>query len=127
MNSKNTKNIWKVIHHILNPKTTTLEGNVNDVNNFFNSTTACVTGKELVKMSDIYCTVTSSSENNTKEQFELQTTNFDQVLKIIKSLRNDYSTGYDNIPIFLIKPVPEYISSPIALIINNQTLTRTFP
>ena len=27
LNSKNTKDIWKVIHHILNQKNTTLEGN----------------------------------------------------------------------------------------------------
>ena len=40
----------------------------------------------------------------------MQTTNSDEVLKITKSLRNDCSTGCDNIPIFLIKPVAEYIS-----------------
>ena len=50
----------------------------------------------------------------------------DEVLKIIKSLRSDFSTAYDNIPIFLIKPVVEYISSPLAFIINNQILTRMF-
>ena len=35
LNSKNTKIIWKVIHRILNPKSTTLEGYVNDNNKFF--------------------------------------------------------------------------------------------
>ena len=38
LNSKNTKIIWKVIHRILNPKSTTLERNVNDINKLFNST-----------------------------------------------------------------------------------------
>ena len=65
-------------------------------------------------------------ESSTTEQFELQTTNSDGVLKIIKSLCNDCSTEYDNIPIFLVKPVAEYISLPLPFIINNQTLTRTF-
>ena len=45
LNSKNTKIIWKVIHHILNPKSTTLERNVNDINKLFNSTAERVTDK----------------------------------------------------------------------------------
>ena len=63
LNSKNMKDIWKVIYRILNPKSTTLEGNVNDINKFFNNTAARVTGKEPVKMSDIYHTITSLPEN----------------------------------------------------------------
>ena len=125
MTSKNTKDVWKVIHRILNPKNTTLEGNVNDINKFFNTTAAHVTGKQPVKTCDICRTITTVPENSTTEQFEPQTTNSDEVLKIIKSLRNDFSAGY-NITIFLIKPVAEYISSPLAFIINNQILTRTF-
>ena len=126
MNSRNAKDIWKVIHRILNPKSTTLEGNVNDINKLFNSTATRVTGKEPVRTSDIYHSITSLPENSTTEQFELQTTNSDEVLKIIKSLRNDCSTGYYNSLIFLIKSYAEYISSPVAFIINNQVLTRTF-
>ena len=45
LNSKNTKIIWKVIHRILNPKSTTLERNVNDINKLFNSTAERVTDK----------------------------------------------------------------------------------
>ena len=53
LNSKNTKDIWKVIRRILNPKSTTSEGNVDDINKFVNSTAACVTDKEPIKTSDI--------------------------------------------------------------------------
>ena len=81
----------------LSPKSVILEGNVNDINKFFNSTAACKTGKEPVKTSNISGTITSLPVHNTAEQFELQTTNSDEVLKIIKSSRNDCSTGYDNI------------------------------
>ena len=97
---------------------------MNMISIIFNSTAARVADKKPLKTSDIYRTITSLSENNTTEQFELQTTNSDEGLKIIKSLRNDCSTGYDYIPIFLIKPVAECILSPLAF--NNQTLTRTF-
>ena len=34
LNSKNAKDKWKVIHCILKPKCTTLEGNADDINNF---------------------------------------------------------------------------------------------
>ena len=46
LNSKNTKQLWKVIHRILNPKSAALEGNVNDINKYFNRTVARVTGKK---------------------------------------------------------------------------------
>ena len=78
------KDIWKVIHRILNLKSTTLKGNVNNINKFFNSTAARVTDKETVKTSDIYRAISSVPEYNTAEQFQLQT-NSDEVLKIIKS------------------------------------------
>lgn len=62
LNSTKTKFIWKVIHCFLNPKTTTLEGNLND--KFFNSIVGRVTGKKPVKSSDIYRTITSLPEYN---------------------------------------------------------------
>ena len=48
-NSKNTKYIWKVTHRILSPKSTTVQGNVNDMNKCFNSTAACLTCKQYDK------------------------------------------------------------------------------
>ena len=72
---------------------------------FFNTTATRATGKGPVKMSDIYRSITSLPESNSAEQFKLQTTNSDEVLKIIKSLRNDCLAGYDSFLIFLIKLV----------------------
>ena len=126
MNSKNTKDIWKVIHSILNQENTTFDGNVNHINKCFNSTTARVTGKDPVETSDIYCTITMPPEKGTTKQFELQPASTDEVRKIIKGLLNDCSTVYDNIPIFLIKPVAGYISSPLVLIMRNQILPPRF-
>ena len=100
MNSKNAKGLRRDIHRIPNPKSTTLEGNVNDINKFFNSTGSRITGKGPLKTSDIYRTITSLLENSTTQLFALQTANSGEVLKMIKSLRNDSLTGYDNIPIF---------------------------
>ena len=118
LNSKNTKDIWRFF--------TTLKGNLNDINKFVNSTAERAAGKESVETSNIYRTITSLRENNYTELFELQTKNSDEVLKNMKRLHRDCSTGYGNIPIFTIKAVAECISSPLAFIINNQILTRTF-
>ena len=74
-------------------------------------------------MSDINRTITSLPEKNTVEQFKLRTTSSDEIVKIIKSLRKDCWTGYDNIPVLLKKPEAEHILSTLSfiIIINNKT------
>ena len=44
LNSKKAKDMWKIVHHIFNSKSTTLEKNINDANELCNSTAARVTG-----------------------------------------------------------------------------------
>ena len=121
-----TRKIYGKKSDILNRKSTTLEGNVNHINKFYNSTATRATGNEPVKASDICRNITSFPENSTTEQFEVQATNSYEFIIIIKSLHNNCSPEYDNAGIFLIKPMAEYISSPLAFIINNTILTRTF-
>ena len=53
------------------------------------------------------------------DSFKLQKVTYNDVLKSLKSLRNDYSTGYDNIPVSFIKPIAEYIAIRLTFIINN--------
>ena len=45
----------------------------------------------------------------------------------MRLLRNDCSAGYDNIPAMFIKPVVEYLVSPLAFVINNYIATNKFP
>ena len=59
LNSNNTKDTWKVIHCIFNPQITALEGILNYMSKYFNSTAARITSKEPVKTSEIYSTITS--------------------------------------------------------------------
>ena len=42
-------------------------------------------------------------------------------------IRNDRSTGYDHIPATFIKPVSEFLVSPITFIINNFIKINQFP
>ena len=89
LNSKNAKDVSKVSHHILNQKSTILEGNAGDINKFFNYSAPRVIRKKPVKTLDTQSTTTSLPENNTTEQFEAQTTNSNEALQIIKILRSD--------------------------------------
>ena len=52
--------------------------------------------------------------------FKQQKVTYSDVLKSLKSLRNYCSTGYDNIPVSLIKPIAKYIASPC----HNQQFNR---
>ena len=53
LNLNNKKEIWKNIYHILNPSTTTIKGNVNEINKFFGNTAKRVSMKSPTKFSDI--------------------------------------------------------------------------
>ena len=64
---------------------------------------------------------------DTDQAFRLKPTTYDEVKKIILNLRNDCSSGYDSLPVKFLKPVYEYITSPLVHIINNCIKTGTFP
>ena len=59
--------------------------------------------------------------------FKIQHTNYDQIKKIILGLKNDCSSGYDNIPVRFIKPVSDHLISPLVHIINNSIDKKFFP
>ena len=84
LNSKNTKDIWKVIHHILNQKNITLEGNLNDVNKFLIAPPHAQREKNQLK----HLTFTALLHRFQKaiRITNNKTTNSDEVLKITKSL-----------------------------------------
>ena len=48
-------------------------------------------------------------------------------MNMLRLLRNDCSTGYDNIPAMFIKPVVEFLVSPLTFVINNYIATNNFP
>ena len=50
--------------------------------------------------------------------------NVEQCLRL---LRNDCSTGYDNIPAMFLKPVVEFLVLPLTFVINNYIATNNFP
>ena len=65
----------------------------------------------------------NSSENN----FKLSCVTYEEVLREIRSLRDDCSTGLDNILTSILKLVSDIIASPLADIINTSIQQGNFP
>ena len=59
--------------------------------------------------------------------FSLSTVGPDEVLKVIKNLKNSKSTGTDNIDTYVIKLVSQDILAPLTHIINISITKSTFP
>ena len=62
-----------------------------------------------------------------KPSFKLRSVSYKETLEEVKSIRNDCSTGNDNIPISLVKLVAENIVSPFPYIINECIRLSVFP
>ena len=50
-----------------------------------------------------------------------------KLFRVFRLLLNDCSTGYDNIPAMILKPIVEFLVSPLTFVINNYTATKNFP
>ena len=51
--------------------------------------------------------------------FPKRTISYEDDEQCLRRLRNDCSTGYDNIPAMFVKPVVEFSVSPLTFVINN--------
>ena len=58
--------------------------------------------------------------------FQLHTASEEDFAQSLQLLQNDCSTGYGNIPTMFIKPVAEFLVSPLTLVINNYIKTNNF-
>ena len=60
-------------------------------------------------------------------RFQLQTVSYEDDEQCLRLIRNDFSKGYENIPAMFIKPVVEFLVSPLTFVINNYIATNNFP
>ena len=117
--SKNKNDIWKVIHRTLSPNPKTLKVDPEKLNEFFNKTGERLVGKRKTDNSTLTYNCSLKDKSNS---FQLRLGTPTEVNKCIRTLRNDCSTCYDNIPVSFIKPAAEYLESPLTFIINNFTV-----
>ena len=125
LTSKNSKEIWKVVHRILNPSNKTIEADTNELNKYFNQTGKCLTTTQPHSNDELKNLIGSFPDKNTG--FQLQTVSYEDVEQCLRLLQNDCSTGNGNIPAMSIKPVVEFLVSPLTFFINNYKTTNNFP
>ena len=92
------------------------------MNEYYSNLAANLTGKsnsESRLLDDILITDDESS-------FKIMHTTYDEVQNIIKNLKNDCSCGPDNISVRFLKPVADFITSPLVHIINKCIDKKTF-
>ena len=90
------------------------------MNNYFSNLAANLTNKENTKSN-----LTSLLNNLPDENYDQSNDN--EVYKIITNLKNDCSSGHGNILVRYLKPVAEYITSPMVHIINTSIDQEIFP
>ena len=125
LSSKRPKEVWKVIHRILNPSPKPLRENPDELNRYFVSTATRIMGSEPDDSTDLLDFLHSLPEHPTGFTFRKVT--FEEVLKEINRLRSDSSTGYDQIPVKYIKLGKDHLAGPLMHIINTCIAALMFP
>ena len=125
LSSRDSKEVWKTIHRILKPPSSRIRFNPEILNNYYTTLASHLCGKDNTPIDTEH--LINNLPMDTNQAFRLKPTTSDKVNKIILNLRNDCSSGYDSLPVKFLKPVYEYITSPLVHIINNCIKTGTFP
>ena len=125
LNNKDNKEVWKVINKILHPNPKNIQVNPDELNTFFNKSATRTTGKHATP--DVITNQLIESLSDMPNSFHLLHATFDTVLKALKSLRSDCSTGHDQIPAKYVKEISAYLASPLTHIINTCISTSSFP
>ena len=96
------------------------------LNRHFASTAELVTGSSPVRNEEIYRLIDRLTDDS-HFSFRFCHFTYQEVLRKIKRLRSDSSSGPDNIPAKLVKLVAEYLASPLTHIINSCFDRNEYP
>lgn len=125
LSSSNPKEVWKTIHRILKPPTARIKFDPDKLNDHYTTLASRLCEKENVPLNPKQ--LISALPLDTEQLLQMHETTYEEVNKIIRNLRSDCSSGHDNIPVKFLKPVHDYITSPLVHIINSCITTRSFP
>ena len=126
LSSKRPKEVWRVIHRVLNPITNPLRADPDQLNKYLIGTNERTLGTTPDATSDLLELAKSLPEHS-QRSFKLGHVTFEDVMKVIRSLRLDCSTGVDQIPVKFVKLVSEHIAGPLTRIIKTCITSSTFP
>ena len=126
LSSKDPKVIWQTVRKILKPQQRRLRQDPDELNEYYANLASTITNKANKSLDSIriHDYLPASESDNA---FCIQHTNYQEVRKILSELRNDCSSGFDQIPVKYIKSATEYIISPLVHIINSCIDSELFP
>ena len=125
--SKKPKELWQIIHRILHPNPQPVKADPDNLNNHFSSTAQRLLGSTPLTKDELGEMINSLPAHEHLNLFNLRQVTHREVLKELTTMRNDSSTGPDQIPAKYLKLVAEYISSPLTHIINSFISCQRFP
>ena len=125
LSSKRPKEVWATIHRILHPNPQKVDADPDLLNRHFN-TTANRLLQSCPKPEQVLHEVIGNLPEMERSLTINQVT-YSDVRKAILELRNDCSTGHDQIPAKFLKICVNEITSPITHIINSAIDSRLFP
>lgn len=126
LSSSKPKEVWCIIHLILKPNQKPLRSDPDRLNKFFAETVERTFPGENQKK-DCLSDLIAQLPSDTESAFQLKEVSYGEVVKVLKSLRTDTSTGPDNIPVKFAKMVHEIIASPLTSISINCIRKSYFP
>ena len=125
LSSRNPKEVWETVHRILDPPKKCINQNPERFDEYFIELASKLINKENVAF-DQTKLASIIPEQESDGAFVIKLITFTEVNKFISELRNDCSSGFDNIPVKFINPVSEEITSPIVNIINSSINKKIF-
>ena len=101
LSKKKPKEVWKIIHSVLHPPPKRCVFSPSELNNYFVDIAGKILNKEPTHPSKILEFIESLPNSNRENGalFQLHQVTYEGVLKELKALRNDTSTGPDGIPV----------------------------
>ena len=125
LSSKRPKEVWSTIHRILKPSQQKIHADPDTLNQHFNTTAGRLLNSEPKPELLLQKVINDLPEP--ENAFTITGVSYADVRKAIKNLRDDCSTGHDQMPSKYIKLSIDEICSPICHIINTSIHQSIFP
>ena len=130
---------WKIIKDVINKKPTDslitdsfkfenkIITNPEDISNKFNDFFVTIGPNLDAKIDPPQVNFETFLSKSVKESFFIEPTSSDEIIRTIDQCKSKYSSGWDNIPMAVIKSVGSHIAAPFAHICNLSFSTGIFP
>ena len=123
--SNKSKEVWRMVHRVLHPCRQPLRFDPDKLNLHFATTASRTLDVESTNQDELFQLIRGLTDK--EGAFHLESVTQREVLRTLKQLRTDCSTGPDQLPARFVKLVAGHLAGPLTTIINNCTSKLYFP